>query len=298
MEKKPKRPNRGEVNPMSLVRPMIPDESKKKGGPTSSASAVEGFNQIAKSRDSSGQRPSEGQKSHESEARKRSIASNQLIDPDEAEKEDERNFLTAEQWAEFQQYQMMLRVQDLRLMRDQEVFEDVKKAYNRNKQLEGRLEPIRLMDYVIRQYVTQKVPIVPGELEVTYRSLTLEHRLLMKDLKAEELTSWKAAKMDVDSQASIAQLLELCVGVESISGSHPWPHAVGDIHRVLHESTTGTGKGGDSLERAREMVKANMCWWKSRPEPLLMQLVIHQQAFNLRMRQQLDTAGLEKTVGK
>lgn len=56
----------------------------------------------------------------------------------------------------------------------------------RRKEIEGRCEPMKLEDLIMKDEVRQVVPIVPNSFEVTYRSMTPVESLYIKKLMADE----------------------------------------------------------------------------------------------------------------
>jgi len=71
--------------------------------------------------------------------------------------------------------------------------EDILRNPDQKKIIEERLEALDIDDLIIKNRVTQRVPIVPNRFEVTYRSMTGNDdlalkRLLMKESKSVEVT--------------------------------------------------------------------------------------------------------------
>jgi hypothetical protein len=64
--------------------------------------------------------------------------------------------------------------------------------------IEARLEPMLIDDLIIQGYVTQRVPIIPGKFEPTFRSMTGEEDLALKRL----------IMLDSEGQASNQYLLD------------------------------------------------------------------------------------------
>jgi len=208
---------------------------------------------------------------------------------------DRDTLLSMEQLAELEEYKVLMDAQDMALIRDRRQVEYMREAFDRNVQLEGRLETIPLRDYVLREFVTQLVPIVPGQLEIRFRSMTPEQEILMRELvavAAKELT--EAAHPDSDLRIALGQLYEVCFMVEDVLGEKPWPVSAAELHRLSH----APGDRKTRLADLRAALAQNLDYWRKRPGAWVQQVVVHLHAFQLRMRRQMDTAGLEKLVGE
>lgn len=71
--------------------------------------------------------------------------------------------------------------------------EDILRNPDQKKIIEGRLEALDIDDLIVKNRVTQRVPIIPKKFEVTYRSMTGNDdlalkRLLMQESKSVEVT--------------------------------------------------------------------------------------------------------------
>jgi hypothetical protein len=74
-----------------------------------------------------------------------------------------------------------------------EMQRDILNNPEQRKIIEERLQALSLDELIMRDRVTQRVPIVPGKFEVTFQSMTGEEdlalkRLLMKESKSVEVT--------------------------------------------------------------------------------------------------------------
>lgn len=71
----------------------------------------------------------------------------------------------------------------------QAVMKDLLNNEEQRKIIEDRLEPLSLDDYISKGFILQRVPVIPGKFEPTFRSLTAEDdlslkRLIMQDSKS------------------------------------------------------------------------------------------------------------------
>jgi hypothetical protein len=82
----------------------------------------------------------------------------------------------------------------------------------RRKEIEDRCEPMKLEDLIMRDEVRQRVPIVPNEFEVVYRSSTPEESLFVKNLIARENSPSESYSLEKYS------LCLLCCSILSING--------------------------------------------------------------------------------
>jgi hypothetical protein len=82
----------------------------------------------------------------------------------------------------------------------------------RRKDIESRCEPMKLEDLIMRDEVRQKVPVLPGEFEVIFRSATPEESLFVKQLIAKENSPSDSYALEKYS------LCMLCCSIISING--------------------------------------------------------------------------------
>lgn len=195
--------------------------------------------------------------------------------------------------AELEGYKTYLRMNNLQVTAQKAAFEDEIKAYERNKAIEKRLEPLRITELFMRSNIEQTIPIIPGQLEVTVRSLSGRMRLLLRDMLWKEVLAWAHAKADTNQESEIVRHLNLAVQVASLTGGQaPWPYPAEDISRLVSK------RDDQSEARAREMIQANMHWWQDRPEEMAIEIYGHVLAFEVRMRRLLRLSGWEDTVKK
>jgi hypothetical protein len=153
------------------------------------------------------------------------------------------------------------------------------------------LEPPKIMDFIRRGFVTQHIPIIPGELELEVRSIPARVDRIVKDMVMGELRKWEFAKEDLDTQIAMLQLHRLAVGMVTVNGLQPWPHDTSSIFHVIKAREQGWRD--EAVSRIRE----NYIYWDMAEGSFAIQCVGQYEAFMMRIRKQLDTAGLEKTVG-
>lgn len=94
--------------------------------------------------------------------------------------------------------------------------EDMLNNTNRRKAIEKRLKPMDLSDLITEGEVQQKVPIVPGKLEVTYRSVSsgedLEVKRMLYNIRKE------VPRYQLDAYS----IMSLTLAIYAING-HPLP---------------------------------------------------------------------------
>lgn len=86
----------------------------------------------------------------------------------------------------------------------------------RRKEIEGRCEPMKIEDLIMKDEVQQDVPIIPGKFVVRYRSATPQENLLVKRLLANET---------VESDQYLLEkygIMQLCLSLVAINGT-PFP---------------------------------------------------------------------------
>jgi hypothetical protein len=82
----------------------------------------------------------------------------------------------------------------------------------RRQEIEKRCEPMSLQDLIMRDEVRQRVPIVPGQFEVIYRSLTPEESLFIKQQMSKETVNTDSYLLEKYA------LCQLCCSLVSING--------------------------------------------------------------------------------
>jgi hypothetical protein len=91
--------------------------------------------------------------------------------------------------------------------------------------IEARLAPLSIDDLIIRDFVEQRVPIIPGRFEVTYRSMSGEVDLALKQLLMEE-----SGKTNVSDQYVLDKFafMTLTAGTAAINGNPTPRHTDAD----------------------------------------------------------------------
>lgn len=205
-------------------------------------------------------------------------------------------FLNQEQLTDFLNLQQRWQTQQLVMLTEGARMEHMKQALERAQQIEERLEPPRLIDFLSKGWITQEVPIVNDpetgqHLVVTFRSIPPRVDRILKELIIQELKTWEFAKLDRQTVDGVEQMFRLSVVLERINGQNFLPHPPTDIYNVIQEN------GEQWRERASKMILANFAkidMWES---SFIIQMIGQFEAFVLRCRRLLDTVGLAKTVG-
>lgn len=82
----------------------------------------------------------------------------------------------------------------------------------RRQEIEGRCEPMKLEDLIMKDEVSQDVPILPGKFVVRFRSATPQENLLVKKLLANETVESDQYMMEKWG------IMQLCLALVSING--------------------------------------------------------------------------------
>jgi len=161
--------------------------------------------------------------------------------------------------------------------------EDVKRTLTRNKQIESRLKPISLGDYLLRGYVEQEVPVTP-EYIPCYRTVDAHVELDSTEAAKTLQKQWPEQAKDREVYNYLCKITYLCCGLVSLSGASF--HA-----KLLH--------GVEARDvRIAEIVKISIDLMK-RDATLLNDLFLHQGMFSARVRKMINHAGyVEQELGK
>ena len=87
----------------------------------------------------------------------------------------------------------------------------------RRKEIEGRCEPMKFDDLLIRGEVRQTVPILPGKFEVRFRSMLPEENLLLKEIISKDDNINDSHTMEKFN------LLQLACAIVSVNGDELTP---------------------------------------------------------------------------
>lgn len=96
----------------------------------------------------------------------------------------------------------------------QAMLRDILNNEDQRKIIEARVQPMDLTDLIMRGFVTQVVPIVPGKFEPEFQSLSTEDDLALKRLVMEETKSLDAPAQYMLDKFSV---MSACLGVFSIN---------------------------------------------------------------------------------
>lgn len=139
----------------------------------------------------------------------------------------------------------------------------------RRKEIESRLEPMKLEDLIMKDEVQQDVPIVPGGLTVRYRSITPAENLFVKKVMASETVNSDQYTMEKYG------LSQLACSIVSINGI-PLPD-----HRDAHDEPS------DSLFQAKLKILMKKSAY------LMADLGVNFYWFDLRVRRLLNPDDLK-----
>jgi len=84
----------------------------------------------------------------------------------------------------------------------------------RRKEIESRCEPMSLDDLIIKDEVTQRVPVIPKKFEITFRTMSPEESLFVKQFLAKEQSPNEAYALEKFSLCQLACSLVAINGVD------------------------------------------------------------------------------------
>lgn len=164
---------------------------------------------------------------------------------------------------------------------------DQKKGWDRMKQLEKRLEPIRLSDLLFKDTVSQKVPITEDYyLEFSTIPSTLE--LWLAEVSSEYIKRWPEQAKSALSRQYVLQVATLTCGLIKVCDK---PMPAMQIMEMVSNSS-----GEESIKTA---IEAGMELLMRKSEPVLQDMMNHHANFTARVRRVMGHAGyVQQETGK
>jgi len=209
--------------------------------------------------------------------------------------------LDSGQLEEMKSMMSLMDAQGLALKMSQRQIDSLNTMDERDEEIAASLEPISLQNLILRGYVTQEVPAIPGSVTVRYRSLTDTSKLLgIHAFKMYVKALPKPLKEEAEDHtrtvyATIYSHINLVLGVEAliIEGREvsPWAHALRDILTSLSDSTPSSSEVESHWDRCGQMVIDNMVYWSDR-SPLASELNRQQVHFVTRTQNIVRTMGV------
>jgi hypothetical protein len=286
MDKRPpqsKTPRSTTLNPLADLQPMTPAETGETGGnQNDSVAAVEAFKKVSGSAGSSPVSGTSGESGGP---------------PGSGDEEVEKVDVSAEALAadELRDMAAMLAQLDgtqLSLERDRNLIEWQNRSIKRAQQIEDRVKPLRLTEFLIRDFLEQEVPVNPEEgFILTFRTIPNAIQLSANKVARQVLATWDTERDDEGNRLYMQQVAALSVGLVRIENGSPWPAEISLLYEL-----SADGSRREELEAA---IKQNMEWWLKKPVVWTQELIEHHTAFKFRVRKALGTTGfIESEVGK
>ncbi len=262
------------LHSVPLVRQKTTD-----GGPQASAAAVAGFQQQV-------------QQNAEETAKQQSDSLG--TEAEEAEVEVPQPELSEQELAAAMQFRALVDMNGMDASNLAAQAADLRKQHERNKQIEKRLSPIRLSDLLLRDYVSQEIPVVlrsgnPGDahydpgFSITFRTISADLELDCGEVARELCEDWPKEGGTAPTQTFILQVATLVCGLTHIDTA---PQPADELHGIT-----------DVKER-RTLLAQHTRTFLKKPIPLLNELFSHQRMFIARVRKVLSHAGyMQSEVG-
>jgi hypothetical protein len=171
---------------------------------------------------------------------------------------------------------------------------DLKMQHERNRQIEGRLKKLRLSDLLLRDYLSQEIPIAvssgtPGAADydpgfsVTFRTISAELELDCGEIARDICEEWPKEGGTAPTQTFVLQVATLVCGLTHIDTA---AQVADELHTIA------------DVKMRREALAAHTRKFLQKPIPLLNELFSHQRMFIARVRKVLSHAGyMEHAVG-
>ena len=145
----------------------------------------------------------------------------------------------------------------------QQLNRDILNNPDQRARIEAQLKPLSIDDMLMRDFVTQRVPIIKGKFEVEFKSLNVDEDLALKRILMEESNSIEVTERYLLDKFAI---MAVCAGVHSIN-SNPLP---------THLTSEG--------EFDRDLFWKKFDFIRKRPLHMIASLGAHHTWFQMRVR--------------
>ncbi len=249
--------------------PLVKQRSSD-GGPQASAAAVAGFQQQV-------QQNAESVTKQQAETTVSEETSPEVPQPE----------LSEQELAAALQFRALVDMNGMDASNLAQQAADLKRQHDRNQQIESRLKKLRLSDLLLRDHLSQEIPIAlptgamgsddydPG-FKITFRTISANLELDCGEISRELCEDWPKEGGSAPTQTFVLQVATLACGLTHIDTA---PQVADDLHAI-----------SDVTERRKLLAEATRQLLK-KPIPLLNELFSHQRMFVARVRKVLGHAG-------